>query len=606
MYWRRFLREITGRVLLDSSSDTRREPEIRGVEGIGIILYRTIRVSRQKQERGRDIIISRQVPVFQTVSGKNGRYRFIVPDGIYTVALDLNTVPAGIRAEKTFFDTGRGFRRGFDFKLKQEAYVEREQGEDNSVFLVKDIPGMTFEEETALEFRYGIIDEKTKVKRYLNILFEGGSMPRARGKKLVKCGTSMMEEVVRYINRQDADNELVERAKGYIEKFVPELDKVFISPSGFFRFHYTTKGKNAVPADKRDDSVPYYVRMAAKAFDESKRITCDVRGFRKPVFDNGEEVLDVYIYDLEGKYGIAVAKQIYKNTSTGIRTASCFICMDNSYSADKGFKSSREDCVKVTAAHEFFHAVQYAYNVDADTWWKEASATWNEDEVYNSVNDYIRYLKSVFLNPHRSLEEYTYGGVAFVKCLCEKTGGYGIVKKIWEMQGRYYDDSTKSIDRALVESYGYAGIGRLFDTFTAWNYNPAQYYAEGELWNQSPAIKNTHSEFPVKDRQERVNHLAANYQLFKWKEKKGTLKIVIQADGMKDWGFKLQKRKTSNGLCDITSITMAPDESRAEVIIPSFSENYSEICFIPANLEKELDDLQYTYFAEILTEDTSL
>ena len=39
--------------------------------------------------------------------------------------------------------------------------------------------------------------------------------------------------------------------------------------------------------------------------------------------------------------------------------------------------------MRVTAAHEFFHAIQFAYDVDEDLWFMEGTATWVEDEVYD-------------------------------------------------------------------------------------------------------------------------------------------------------------------------------------------------------------------------------
>ena len=37
--------------------------------------------------------------------------------------------------------------------------------------------------------------------------------------------------------------------------------------------------------------------------------------------------------------------------------------------------------LRVTAAHEFFHAVQFAYDYDEDPWLMEATATWMEERV---------------------------------------------------------------------------------------------------------------------------------------------------------------------------------------------------------------------------------
>ena len=46
----------------------------------------------------------------------------------------------------------------------------------------------------------------------------------------------------------------------------------------------------------------------------------------------------------------------------------------------------------MTAAHEFFHAVQFAYDAADDQWFMESTATWMEDEIYDDVNDNLQYL----------------------------------------------------------------------------------------------------------------------------------------------------------------------------------------------------------------------
>ena len=60
--------------------------------------------------------------------------------------------------------------------------------------------------------------------------------------------------------------------------------------------------------------------------------------------------------------------------------------------AGRSTASPRSNSLKVTAAHEFFHAIQFAYDVDEDLWFMEGSATWVEDEVYDSINDNYQFL----------------------------------------------------------------------------------------------------------------------------------------------------------------------------------------------------------------------
>ncbi len=99
--------------------------------------------------------------------------------------------------------------------------------------------------------------------------------------------------------------------------------------------------------------------------------------------------------------------------------------------------------IKVTIAHEFFHTIQYAYGLDEvndniwreNIWFLEASAVMMEDEVYDSINDYINYLKDYLDNTNYPINysdgEIEYGKVLFAKYIVKK---YGIkkIKKIFE------------------------------------------------------------------------------------------------------------------------------------------------------------------------------
>ena len=42
----------------------------------------------------------------------------------------------------------------------------------------------------------------------------------------------------------------------------------------------------------------------------------------------------------------------------------------------------------MTAAHEFFHAIQAAYDWGEDWWLTEGTAAWIKDEVYDDLNEY--------------------------------------------------------------------------------------------------------------------------------------------------------------------------------------------------------------------------
>lgn len=156
---------------------------------------------------------------------------------------------------------------------------------------------------------------------------------------------------------------------------------------------------------------------------------------------------------------------------------------------------------KVTISHEFFHTVQYAYfnyeynskwNSDIwwdnSIWWLEATATLFEDEVYDDIDDYIRFLDkddSFFYTTYKSFEVYDgnreYSMVIFAKYLKEKYG-MQIIKKSFEQLESI--DSTgyfETIDVVLKNEYD-SSMEKEIKEFAFWIANPSKYFEEGSLY----------------------------------------------------------------------------------------------------------------------------
>lgn len=465
------------------------------------------------------------------------------------------------------------------------------------------MPALCSTDKINLAYRSGAIDEHQRILHCINSLSGGSALPdEFRSDEPLKSGTGTVEEIQRYLGRKDTKPEVAQAARQFLDSFVPKLDKVYKSPSGYFRIHYAVTGEHAVDSRSRPrSSVPPYIVKIGEAFDRSKAVTCGTRGFREPVLDEGQSTFDVHVFNLKGNYGITFSNRIYSLGTAKIRVASSYICIDNNYSSKKGFGKSRDDCMKVTAAHEFFHAVQYAYNADADKWWKEASATWNEDEVYKGVNDYVRYIKNFYSSPQRSLEESDYGGVVFVKFLSENYGGYELVRKIWEIQSTGGSASINAIEKAVRSGFAAQDIGTLFNRFSAYNFCPSQYYKDGAVWNVSASVQQTYASYPVAQSTVRLDHLAASYYLFKASDIPGgkSLKIFAEGQDKARWGFKLLQKYPGDKLYHLADISLSDSRSRGEILLQNFSATYEEVCFIPANLEKSRDGLSYVYSASL-------
>jgi hypothetical protein len=218
-------------------------------------------------------------------------------------------------------------------------------------------------------------------------------------------------------------------------------------------------------------------------------------GYRAPLGDGsigGDARLDVYLKDLgTGLYGYCAAEYRKKG-----RTASGFCVLDNDY-APAQFPSGKspQDNLTVTAAHEFFHAVQYAYDYAEDPWMMESTATWMEERVADDVDDnrqYLQYsqLKAPFvpLDAFSSTYGFQYGNWIFWEYLTQEYS-QGMVKKAWKAAGGSRKDggrySLQALEAVLRKK---GGLTKVYADFAAANTMPGLVYAEGAAYGDTPPL----------------------------------------------------------------------------------------------------------------------
>ncbi|GAB7006269.1 hypothetical protein JCM18899A_37420 [Nocardioides sp. AN3] len=237
-------------------------------------------------------------------------------------------------------------------------------------------------------------------------------------------------------------------------------------------------------------------------------------GYRHPRADGslgGSSATDIYLTDpgSEGLYGyctvdgtVGANGAFHPHFSPSNSRASdlpAFCVLDNDYAnRDSSGRPlfgnhTPEENLEVTAAHEYFHAVQFAYDYLEDRWFMEATATWAEDEVYTDINDNVQYLRFSQLRfPRKSLDDNQalngflhYGDWIFFRYLTErmpaKTGKLpNLMLQIWNRA-----DSVKGPDQysiqAVARTLGAHGLAfpRLFAQYAAANRHPATAYTEG-------------------------------------------------------------------------------------------------------------------------------
>lgn len=291
-----------------------------------------------------------------------------------------------------------------------------------------------------------------------------------------------------------------------------------------FLVHYTITGPDAAfqPNNDSIQGVPRYVSRVAGIFEHVWNIEIDSLGYNQPPsdlgFGGGDSRYDVYLVNLGfGTFGYTTPESI---PDYGQQAAS-YIVLENDYGESPNHRYNPNYggdpilAVKVTAAHEFFHAIQFSYDqfeFDFDNpsnpqtykpWWMEASAVWMEDVVYTDINDYIGYLPYFYNYIYMSLGTFSYGGdprafhpyasVVWPRFMTDKYNNLDIVKQIWEGCAQQEGYNTLPATNAVLGQYG-ATLQSAFLEFEIWNFhtgNPdsggfadtVNFYREGNLFN---------------------------------------------------------------------------------------------------------------------------
>jgi hypothetical protein len=172
-----------------------------------------------------------------------------------------------------------------------------------------------------------------------------------------------------------------------------------------------------------------------------------------------------------------------------------YCVLDNDYA---GFPAHTPlQNLQVTAAHEYYHATQFAYDIADDGWFLEATATWAEDELYTDVNDNVQYLRdSPITHPSKPIDKFGgvfhYGVWNFFRFLSERfptpTGVMpALLLKMWQYadssKGPRKDKySTEAIDKALKKA-GKVSMAEMFANYSAATRVTHALFSEGASQN---------------------------------------------------------------------------------------------------------------------------
>ncbi|MGA1841508.1 MAG: MXAN_6640 family putative metalloprotease [bacterium] len=449
-----------------------------------------------------------------------------------------------------------------------------------------------------------------------------------------KCATPIIRLALNHPDLLDDENLFILYRPDnplYIRYYAPDgsVPWAYDTPEGHFKIHYSESGTHAVyGSDGNQSTIPDYVVSFGAYFEQAWYYETDPNmfGYDPPPPDGnngGDNRFDVYIKNIS-YYGY-----------TSIEMGHPYIVVHNNYTGS--FESnldpegSMSGNMKITAAHELFHSIQYFYdqwNNDC-IWWEENTAVWMEDEVFDYVDGYLNYLGNPFddLNdnlkwdsgepwykyngdqgdlygrpddvwfeaPHISLDSsetsfftrYEYGGVMWAKYLAARFGDEFIKDSF--IITDYNTDALPAIQQAL-QDYG----SSLEEAFTDFRIKvltlDQNIFEEGEKY---PLVRHlgNYGDYPVNLAPgEEISHLSCRY--IGLKPPSGEWKLVINIDGedYSDFGVGLVLFKDIGYEVQYIPIDL-PDEQMGGIEVISFGAEglYKRAAIIPMNLSISQD-----------------
>ncbi len=356
------------------------------------------------------------------------------------------------------------------------------------------------------------VEQEALYARITGVDFSGKKS--ALAPRALKCGTPLAG--VNFDNNQ-TNPQLSSLVSALFERV--NMQASYNSPGGHFKLHYNVTGDSAVKNAGVDvtgplgvggpDGVPDFINAAGDIFDSVWNIILGAPtsgsmnlGYPLPPSDgqfitslNPDSLYDIYFVNFGGAFfGATVSENLVAGNFISLPLSQSFtsyIQLDNdyseiNYSAVNDYTTDPLDAVRVTAAHEFFHAIHFGIDATefefeaglARKYWFEMSSVAMEEYIYDNINDYYGYLFNSstsipFDAPHMSLEtfttisDYPYAMGVFAIWLTDKFGP-DIVRGIWLGCGAPGPNFLGAIDSALISfTNGEYDYPRAFSEFGA-------------------------------------------------------------------------------------------------------------------------------------------
>mgnify|MGYP001111153370 CR=1 FL=1 len=426
-----------------------------------------------------------------------------------------------------------------------------------------------------------------------------------RGEMTDKCGSPLSDDIIRALP------ELPEAVADEIRDLRARPSNTTYVETTHFRIHYDTSGGKKIlnwPDTTYRDAI-----MTAAENVWTQEV--DNMGFLAPPPDGGDpdggggnDLYDIYVQNLGiGLYGYCAATYYTSAAGYPVNAASSYLVIDNDYA---GFVLSPQEAMQVTLAHEFNHACQNAHDVLEETWYKECTSTWIEDQLYDSINDYYNYLPSFLNSLDRSVDYHDdnfrwYGSCVWNFFLAQQLGSSVVVDN-WEQLETGSGDVLHNIDVVLSTSYG-TTIEDEYAQFAIWCYftgsrDDGTHFEEGGSWTTTPIMR-THNYYPTVFSGpvvgEEPDRYGCNYILFNniGSPENG---LHVSYDGpqpMTVGNFAFLNRKTSGGQQGEYGEIELNGFGVGELTVDGW-DGLANVALVVANTDDSANDMDYDYSAD--------
>jgi hypothetical protein len=243
-----------------------------------------------------------------------------------------------------------------------------------------------------------------------------------------------------------------------------------------FCVHWVDQGPDAPrPKDSDGDGVPDYVERVLTVAEHVHEVENDELGWREPLSDGtlggGAGETDVYLAEIGPRlFGYAAPDPAKDEDDRPPRRLSGFLVLDNDYEPFEFPQTTQGRDLKVTFAHEYNHILQFGYEAYEDPWFAESTAVWMEDQVYNGIDDYLRYVRhwvKMADTPLTANSLKMYGSAVWNEWLAHHYGP-ALIREAWADAAEAQPDGfAVAAYESAIRAAGPSSFGHDFTRFAA-------------------------------------------------------------------------------------------------------------------------------------------